>query len=93
MPASLEKFTVFAHGEFPPILLDSSQPIEVGPNRQIWTVPETISKLSEMVALAAGDIIMTGTPSGVAAAVPGDTLECQVEGVGKLTVTIGPPAN
>jgi fumarylpyruvate hydrolase len=44
-----------------------------------------------MVALEAGDIIMTGTPSGVAATVAGDKLECAVEGVGTLTVTIGPP--
>ena len=51
----------------------------------------SISKLSEMVALDAGDIIMTGTPSGVAATVAGDKLECEVEGVGKLTVTIGQP--
>ena len=57
----------------------------------IWNVPEVISKLSEMVALAAGDIIMTGTPSGVAATVAGDKLECEIEGVGKVTVTIGPP--
>jgi len=58
----------------------------------IWNVPEVISKLSEMVELAAGDIIMTGTPSGVAATVAGDKLECEVAGVGKLTVTMGPPA-
>jgi fumarylpyruvate hydrolase len=32
---------------------------------------------------------MTGTPAGVAATVAGDKLECEVEGVGKLTVTIG----
>src|SRR6476619_4171838 len=60
--------------------------------QMIWNVPEVIGKLSEMVALAAGDIIMTGTPSGVAATVAGDKLECEIEGVGKLTVTIGPPA-
>jgi fumarylpyruvate hydrolase len=58
----------------------------------IWNVPEVIAKLSEMVELAAGDIIMTGTPSGVAATLPGDKLECEIEGVGTLTVTIGPPA-
>jgi fumarylpyruvate hydrolase len=44
-----------------------------------------------MVGLEAGDVIMTGTPSGVAATVAGDQIECTVEGVGKLTVTIGPP--
>jgi fumarylpyruvate hydrolase len=59
--------------------------------QMIWNVPEIIEKLSEMVALAAGDIIMTGTPSGVAATVPGDKLECEVAGVGTLTVTMGPP--
>ena len=59
--------------------------------QMIWNVPEVISKLSDMVALEAGDIIMTGTPSGVAATVAGDKLECEVEGVGKLTVTIGQP--
>ena len=61
-------------------------------DQMIWNVPETISKLSEMVELAAGDIIMTGTPSGVAATVAGDKIECEIETVGKLTVTIGPPA-
>ena len=55
-------------------------------NQMIWNVPETIAKLSEMVALEAGDVIMTGTPSGVAATVAGDKIECEVEGVGKLTV-------
>ena len=60
--------------------------------QMIWNVPEVIVKLSEMVELAAGDIIMTGTHSGVAATVAGDKLECEIEGVGKLTVTIGPPA-
>ncbi len=59
--------------------------------QMIWNVPEVIEKLSEMVELAAGDIIMTGTPSGVAATVAGDRLECEVAGVGTLTVTMGPP--
>ena len=57
----------------------------------IWNVPEIISKLSEMVALDAGDVIMTGTPAGVAATVAGDKLDCEIENVGTLTVTIGPP--
>ena len=60
--------------------------------QMIWNVPEVIVKLSEMVELAAGDVIMTGTPSGVAATVAGDKLECEIAGVGTLTVTIGPPA-
>jgi fumarylpyruvate hydrolase len=61
-------------------------------SQMIWNVPEVINKLSEMVALAAGDIIMTGTPSGVGATVAGDRLEGEIAGVGKLAVRMGPPA-
>lgn len=60
--------------------------------QMIWTVPDVIAKLSEQVALAAGDIIMTGTPAGVGPLSVGDKIECEVEGVGALAVTIGPPA-
>jgi fumarylpyruvate hydrolase len=60
-------------------------------SQMIWKVPEVIAKLSEMVELAAGDIIMTGTPSGVAATVAGDKIECEIEGVGRLSVMIAPP--
>jgi fumarylpyruvate hydrolase len=61
-------------------------------SQMIWNVPEVINKLSEMVALAPGDVIMTGTPSGVGATVAGDRLEGEIAGVGKLTVTMGQPA-
>jgi len=60
-------------------------------DQMIWKVPEIVSKLSEMVELAAGDIIMTGTPSGVAATVAGDQIECEIERVGTLRVAIGEP--
>ncbi|MGA2289960.1 fumarylacetoacetate hydrolase family protein [Bradyrhizobium sp.] len=57
----------------------------------IWSVPEIIAKLSEQVRLGAGDIIMTGTPAGVAALSPGDRIECGVDGIGTLKVTIAEP--
>src|SRR6266480_367977 len=57
----------------------------------IWSVPEIIWQLSQQVALAAGDIIMTGTPAGVSALSPGDKIECGVDGVGTLKVAIGEP--
>lgn len=56
----------------------------------IWSVPEIIARLSQQVELGAGDIIMTGTPAGVAALSPGDTIACGVDGVGTLNVAIGP---
>lgn len=55
---------------------------------QIWTVPETIAFLSRYVALKAGDLIMTGTPSGVGAVVRGDVLEGMIEGVGTVETVI-----
>ncbi|HET7678623.1 MAG TPA: fumarylacetoacetate hydrolase family protein [Xanthobacteraceae bacterium] len=58
--------------------------------QMIWNVPETISKLSEMVELAAGDVIFTGTPSGVGPVTEGEKMECEVEGVARLTISIGP---
>ena len=60
--------------------------------QMIWNVPEVIAKLSEQVALAAGDVIMTGTPSGVGAVVAGDKLEGGVDGVGSIAITMGPLA-
>ncbi|AVT78069.1 5-carboxymethyl-2-hydroxymuconate isomerase [Rhodopseudomonas palustris] len=61
-------------------------------SEMIWNVPEIIAKLSSQVELAAGDIIMTGTPAGVAALSPGDSIACGVDGIGTLNVTIGKPA-
>lgn len=60
-------------------------------SEMIWNVAEIVSKLSLQVALGAGDIIMTGTPAGVAALLPGDKVECGVDGVGTLAVSIGQP--
>jgi fumarylpyruvate hydrolase len=52
-------------------------------------VPEIIWELSQQVEIGAGDVIMTGTPAGVAALAPGDRIECGVDGVGTLKVAIG----
>ncbi|MCX7931614.1 MAG: fumarylacetoacetate hydrolase family protein [Rhodovarius sp.] len=57
-------------------------------SKLIWSVPEVIANLSELVALAPGDLIMTGTPEGVAAVVRGDLLEGFVEGVGEVRTRI-----
>ncbi len=57
-------------------------------NQMIWKVPEMISYLSDYFELASGDVIMTGTPSGVGPVVKGDVMECHVEGVGDLTVKV-----
>ena len=57
-------------------------------NQMIWKVPEMIAYLSDYFELAAGDVIMTGTPSGVGAVKRGDVIEARVDGVGDLTVRV-----
>jgi fumarylpyruvate hydrolase len=55
----------------------------------IWNVNETIAVLSRAWTLAPGDLIFTGTPAGVGAVEPGDTLVGAVAGLGKLQLRIG----
>jgi len=62
-------------------------------SKLIWSVNETIEHLSKYFELAPGDLIFTGTPEGVAAVGPGDTLEGGVDGVGTLRVKITPPVD
>ncbi len=57
-------------------------------NQLIWSIPEIISKLSEMFELSAGDLIFTGTPAGVGPIVKGDRLTGGVDGVGEIEITV-----
>ncbi len=57
-------------------------------NQMIWDIPGQIAYISSLFELKAGDLIMTGTPSGVGAIVKGDTLHGSVDGVGELTVEV-----
>ena len=56
----------------------------------IWSVPEIISILSHSIALEPGDLIMTGTPAGVGAMLPGDVCVVSIEGLGSIETPIGP---
>ena len=53
-----------------------------------WNVAEVIAHLSSYVALAPGDIIFTGTPSGVGAIVRGDRVRCGIKGIGELEIVL-----
>ena len=57
-------------------------------NQMIWKVPEMISYLSEYFELAAGDVILSGTPAGVAAVEKGDVMELACDGLGSMTVKV-----
>ena len=61
----------------------------------IFTVAELVSFLSRLVTLTPGDVIATGTPSGVGMASgrflqAGDAMTCRIDRIGELTNTLGP---
>jgi 2-keto-4-pentenoate hydratase/2-oxohepta-3-ene-1,7-dioic acid hydratase in catechol pathway len=51
----------------------------------IFTIPELVEFISAVMTLLPGDIISTGTPSGVGPIRPGDNVTVHVEGVGALS--------
>ncbi len=57
-------------------------------DKLIWSVAESISFLSEFDALEPGDVIMTGTPEGVAAVVSGDVMACHIDGLSDIEVAV-----
>ncbi|WP_410605814.1 fumarylacetoacetate hydrolase family protein [Amycolatopsis sp. lyj-90] len=69
--------------------------VQVGRTSQmIFSVPDLIHRLSAVVALLPGDVIFTGTPSGVGAGMtptrflkPGETLRSRIGGIGELVQT------
>lgn len=57
-------------------------------DKLIWSIPESISYLSGLFELKAGDLIFTGTPEGVGAVVKGDRMVGTFEGLGQLEVVM-----
>ena len=57
-------------------------------NNFIFDVPYLISFISQIMPLFPGDVIATGTPSGVGPMQPGDVIEIEVGGIGCLRNTV-----
>jgi 2,4-diketo-3-deoxy-L-fuconate hydrolase len=65
-------------------------------SEMIWTLAEQIETYSFMTPLQPGDLLLTGTPAGTAAAYgqylsDGDEMTASVEGVGTLVNRVAPP--
>jgi 2-keto-4-pentenoate hydratase/2-oxohepta-3-ene-1,7-dioic acid hydratase in catechol pathway len=51
----------------------------------IFTIPELVAYISSYTTLLPGDVILTGTPSGVGPMLPGQVVSIDIEGIGTLT--------
>ncbi len=54
----------------------------------IWNIAETICQLSNAWELQPGDLIYTGTPAGVGAVLPGDTLKGSISGLTDIELKV-----
>jgi 2-keto-4-pentenoate hydratase/2-oxohepta-3-ene-1,7-dioic acid hydratase in catechol pathway len=64
----------------------SGQPRQMASTRDmVFSVNQLIAFISSVMTLYPGDLIFTGTPAGVGPLKPGDTVEVEIEGLGKLS--------
>ena len=59
----------------------------------IFPVPELVSFISHVMTLLPGDIIATGTTSGIGPMLPGDTVEIKIENIGTLRNYVVKPSS
>ncbi|HEY5208262.1 MAG TPA: fumarylacetoacetate hydrolase family protein [Stellaceae bacterium] len=54
----------------------------------VYNVQKLISWASDYYTLYPGDVIMTGTPQGVGPVAPGDVMDCEISGIGRMQVRV-----
>lgn len=69
-------------------LLNGKQLQASNTNDLVYSIRSLVAYLSNSTTLLPGDVIMTGTPAGVATIVPGDTVEIEIPGIGTLRNTV-----
>jgi 2-keto-4-pentenoate hydratase/2-oxohepta-3-ene-1,7-dioic acid hydratase in catechol pathway len=57
-------------------------------DQMVFSPAFLISYITQIMTLEPGDVVMTGTPAGVGPLDPGDTVEVEIERIGKLTNTV-----
>lgn len=50
----------------------------------IYSIREILSFVSSFMTLLPGDLVITGTPAGIGPLTAGDTIEVEIEGIGRL---------
>lgn len=57
-------------------------------NSCVFKTAYILEYISQFMTLSPGDVVSTGTPKGIAPMSPGDVVEVEIEGIGKLTNTV-----
>ena len=54
-------------------------------SEMVFSIPSLLAYISHIMTLEPGDLVATGTPSGVGPLVPGDVVEVEIPGVSRVT--------
>ncbi|MEO6332227.1 MAG: fumarylacetoacetate hydrolase family protein [Gemmatimonadaceae bacterium] len=54
-------------------------------SQMVFTIPMLLSYISSIMTLEPGDLVATGTPSGVGRLAPGDVVEVEIEGISRVS--------
>jgi 2-keto-4-pentenoate hydratase/2-oxohepta-3-ene-1,7-dioic acid hydratase in catechol pathway len=68
--------------------LDGQQRQNGSTRDMIHAIPALIAYISSFTTLLPGDVILTGTPDGVGAMLPGQEVSIEIEGIGTLTNSV-----
>ena len=53
-------------------------------SQMVFDIPRVVSDISQAMTLLPGDVVLTGSPAGVAAMSPGQRIRIEIDGVGAL---------
>jgi 2-keto-4-pentenoate hydratase/2-oxohepta-3-ene-1,7-dioic acid hydratase in catechol pathway len=56
----------------------------------IFSIPQLLAYITAAITLEPGDLVLTGTPSGVGPLAPGDRVDVSITGLGTLTNLVAP---
>ncbi|MFL5543443.1 MAG: fumarylacetoacetate hydrolase family protein [Gemmatimonadaceae bacterium] len=54
-------------------------------SEMVFSIPSLLAYISRIMTLEAGDLVATGTPSGVGPLTPGDVVEIEIPGVSRVS--------
>jgi 2-keto-4-pentenoate hydratase/2-oxohepta-3-ene-1,7-dioic acid hydratase in catechol pathway len=74
----------FPDGQIVESRIDGETKQQASIDLMLHNVPKIISYVSHNMTLLPGDVILTGTPAGIAKIESGQLIECEVEGIGTL---------